>query len=469
MDVQKIADSFETMTCIMSVEKLPGGGYGTIRIEAGNEAYVKSIEDFSQVSASSMLKNTFIPGSEYEKYIPKNPGFENMCFRSAVQKKPIHTYIKPDVFEFWINVTMMPLASDDPNKGYCTYSQELTTAADVEMLADVSAKTSADVLRICLKLSGAKDFTKTMNEVIYDLRMLCHAKHCIILLTDEITRSCSVLCESLDTNSDLKPMAHYINKEFYDLTLTWEDMIEDKSCLIINNEQDMDIIKQVNPAWYESLKGANVRSLVLFPLIYNRKLFGYIWATNCDTSKTPRIREVLELTCFVLASEIASQQMIKRLEQLSVLDMLTGVKNRNAMNNRVDEFVRGEVPKKPFGVIFADINGLKVMNDRYGHAMGDMVLKSAADVMCEIFPRAEIYRAGGDEFMAILLGVGESELEECAEKLRGSTDECCVVSISVGTCYDKDGADIIKAMRTADQRMYAEKKRHYSKFPELRR
>lgn len=459
MDHQKVADSLAGMTCIISVEK-KDGGYGTIRIEAGNDAYIRSIEDATQVSSASMLKNKFIPGSEYEKYIPKDVNFEEMCFRCAVQKRQVHKYIKPDVYPFWINVTMMPLVSDDPTKGYCTYTQEISTDADLELMSDLSAKTSADVLKICLKLRGAKDFGKTMNEVIGDLRELCFAQLCCILLTDDEKRSCEVLCESKDPGSSLRPMSYYVNDSFYGLTRSWEPMIEESSCLIIRNEQDMEIIRKCNPAWYESLTGADVTSLVLFPLIFSNTLLGYIWATNCDTSKTTSIKEVLELTSFVLASEIAGQQIIKRLRDVSVLDLLTGVFNRNAMNNRVDELIKSGAGK-PIGVIFSDINGLKAVNDRDGHAAGDLLIKSAASVLREILPDAELYRAGGDEFMALMVGVTEKELNNFAEKLRRSTDGSCGVSIAVGAYHDPTGTGIITAMRTADKRMYEDKKNHY--------
>ena len=54
------------------------------------------------------------------------------------------------------------------------------------------------------------------------------------------------------------------------------------TCLIVKNEQDMQIIKERNPEWYESLSSFNVESMVLFPLKDNGNILGYIWATNFD-------------------------------------------------------------------------------------------------------------------------------------------------------------------------------------------
>ena len=71
MNFQEFVDKIEPMTCIISVEKLADGSYGNIRLAAGNKAYIDSIENPQHMSSSSMLHNKFIPGSPYEKYIPK--------------------------------------------------------------------------------------------------------------------------------------------------------------------------------------------------------------------------------------------------------------------------------------------------------------------------------------------------------------------------------------------------------------
>ena len=69
MDFQKFVDGFHPMTCVMSVEKLPEGKWGKIRIVAGNKAYVDSIENMPD--APQALSNKFIPNSEYTNYITK--------------------------------------------------------------------------------------------------------------------------------------------------------------------------------------------------------------------------------------------------------------------------------------------------------------------------------------------------------------------------------------------------------------
>ena len=87
-----------------------------------------------------------------------------------------------------------------------------------------------------------------------------------------------------------------------------------------------------------------------------------------------QIKETLELTSFLIAAVIANHQLVSGLEVKSTIDGLTQVSNRNAMNNRVDKLVSGETkhPEK-MGVAFADLNGLKTVNDdqydEYGTTM----------------------------------------------------------------------------------------------------
>ena len=87
-DFQKVADSFAAMTCIMSVEKLPDGGCGELRIVTGNKAYIDSIEH--PMPGVVMLKKEFVPNSLYTTYMSRDLNFEDFCYRCAVKKQHLH-------------------------------------------------------------------------------------------------------------------------------------------------------------------------------------------------------------------------------------------------------------------------------------------------------------------------------------------------------------------------------------------
>jgi diguanylate cyclase (GGDEF)-like protein len=165
---------------------------------------------------------------------------------------------------------------------------------------------------------------------------------------------------------------------------------------------------------------------------------------------------------FFIAFEVASYKRVQRLEFLSNEDLLTGVNNRNAMNNRVLQFVSGEVNYRTISVVFADLNGLKPINDNEGHNAGDALLKSAAEILKQTFSDCEIYRAGGDEFVVVAIDVPKESLEARVETLRKKSKVKGNVSFAIGFYHDENGGDVRKAMREADALMYEDKKTHYS-------
>ena len=468
MDFQAIADSFSTMTCIISVEKKKNGSYGEIRIVAGNKPYIQSIEGMPDVP--QMLSNKFIPNQLYQTYIPKDMNFEDFCYRSAILKQPLLSYVHPDRYDFWFNLFFMPLESDDDKLGYCAYSQEITREANTGKMTQTSYETASDVLKTCLKLRGTTDFRKTMGDVVYDIREICKAQFCCIMLIDYITCKCSLLAESMAGHPSFKTRENWLDSNFFKLVNSWTETIGGSNCLIAKNEKDMLVIKQKNKKWYDSLKKNTVNSIVLFPLRANDELLGYMWVTNFDTENAVRIKETLELTTFFLASEISNYQLFEKFRILSSIDMLTGVLNRNEMNNRVDYLsMNKQAKKKNIGIVFADLNGLKQTNDKLGHEAGDRLLKDAADILRHVFPNEEIYRAGGDEFMVMELGITEAHFEKKIKELRQLVEADKKVSFAIGASYNTDSRKICDTMKIADSLMYEDKKLYYKNHPEKKR
>ncbi len=100
---------------------------------------------------------------------------------------------------------------------------------------------------------------------------------------------------------------------------------------------------------------------------------------------------MLELSTFFIASEIANYQLMRQLEYLSTVDMLTGCKNRNAMNNAINDITTGKtVMPERYAVIFADLNGLKHINDEKGHSVGDKLLRTASAFLCQKFCECDV-------------------------------------------------------------------------------
>ena len=468
MDFQKFVDTFTTATCIISVEKLPDNDYGEIRIVTGNKAYVDSIEQVGE--GPRLMLNKFIPNSEYQKYFPKDLNFEDFCYKSAILKQPQHSYVHPDRYDFWFDLFSLPLESDDEKLAYCTYTQVVSHKPNTEKMSNLSYDTSSDVLSACLKLKSSDDFNTAVKDLVKRLREICDSQYCCIMLMNIQDRTCHLLGESFSEDEEFNENDDWMDGHFFDVAETWEDLIGGSNCLIIKNKADWDYVQERNKPWCDELIYTGVKTMVLFPLRKNGNLLGYIWSTNFTPENAGRIKEILELSSLFISSEISNHLLFDRLKVLSTIDSLTGVMNRNEMNNRVDEIAGNvELSDKSVGIIFIDLNGLKRTNDERGHLAGDILLKEAASILKNLFGQDEIYRAGGDEFMVLSFGTTEEALNKKIAELRKLVELSDTASFAIGSFFDPNSNNILSAMTKADKRMYDDKELYYAEHPEKKR
>jgi len=161
--------------------------------------------------------------------------------------------------------------------------------------------------------------------------------------------------------------------------------------------------------------------------------------------------------------------LTSRIEALShEQDILTGTYTRSKFFADMKGLI--DTSKKlslPLWVLYIDLNNFKFINDHFGHAMGDRVLRSIAfEIKNIIAGYGNLYRVGGDEFVGIIIGLDEIKAHELARRIEMVTEQapCGVyVNASVGVSqYDmnekSDLESIEKILRDADALMYNKKK-----------
>jgi diguanylate cyclase (GGDEF)-like protein/PAS domain S-box-containing protein len=167
-----------------------------------------------------------------------------------------------------------------------------------------------------------------------------------------------------------------------------------------------------------------------------------------------------------LVRDISKEEEARqRIEFMALHDALTGLPNRASFNNFLAAMVLG---KKPFTVMFIDIDGFKPVNDTFGHDVGDMVLINIAQRLTEALPEnAFISRLGGDEFVVILSDVGEPNVAEkyglsILDALRLPmicSGNDCKVGASIGVAlFPNSGSSQESIMNAADNAMYRAKR-----------
>lgn len=460
MDYKNLLESFQGVASILAVDLKVESGDSRYKVVDGNEAYkrtvVKSLDEFEQ-------------NVPYTRYIMKATNFENLLEAVASSGKPLHTYFDIELYNAWMEVFYLPLKSDDPDRKLILFTYEMNQKANVEKLTDITPETATNVIQTCLRLRETDDFKESMQEVVKDIRRQCGSERCSILLTDYEKRDYRLLCEDYNHDDPAQmPMEYYLTEEFYAVIETWPRLINKSNCFIITSERDMENASMIVPEWIKSLRGAGLSSLVIYPLRSDNKTIGYIWAGNFALEKTQMIKETLGLTAFILSAEIANDQNVKKMKIMSSTDLLTGVFNRNAMNNRISYDVSGENEIiKPFGVFFIDVNGLKTINDKQGHLAGDNLLKDVATTLKELkSDKAEIYRVGGDEFLIITPETTREDFDSLKDQLFESCERPGRAHFAIGACHSTEYDDVRRAMQIADARMYEVKEEYYSRHPE---
>ena len=168
MDYKSVVDAFSSMACIVSVEKNLTGSKRAFRIVTGNDAYIYSVEH--PTPNMRMFRDKFVPDLEYTEYLVRDLNFEEYCYRSAVEKKCLHSYVFLDRMQVWFNMSFIPLESDDDELGYCIYLMEVSSEASAEKMSNISGDIASSVLATCIRLRGTNDFRSTMTDVIRGIR-----------------------------------------------------------------------------------------------------------------------------------------------------------------------------------------------------------------------------------------------------------------------------------------------------------
>ncbi len=464
MDYQKIADSFISPACILSVEK-KDDGYGEIRFVAGNKVFADMIREVyvqKNPDLSYMGGGAFFAGALYTDFIPHNRNFEDVCYRTAIKKNEIHTGAHIGDGRIWIDIYSMPLNCEDEEHGYCVQVLSPGESGDTLPNKYISATTSNDVLNTCIKLHKANNLKEAIGNVIYEIRRICKSAGCTVLLINREAQDYSILATDYNPDSNIKRVTEFNN--FYSIADSWEKMLETEGeCVIIKDEKDMDYFSKVNHPWYLTLVEAHVNTVVLFPLRQGNELLGFIWVTNFNGEDALRIRETLELTTFFISSHIARYNIIQRLQHMSYTETLTGLPNRFASRERISKLIEnGET----FTAVAIDLNNFKSINDTLGFDAGNQVLVEIAkrwDALSEGAPEQSdcfLSRTSGDEFVLLIRNYKNQEdllntIDKYVNALRENlTVDGCDLHVSASFGYaeyptDADSADSLLSRANA--------------------
>lgn len=169
-----------------------------------------------------------------------------------------------------------------------------------------------------------------------------------------------------------------------------------------------------------------------------------------------------------ISHQAANELKLIELERLALLDHLTQLANRTYVEREIHgKFEEMKRFDQPFGCLFMDIDHFKSVNDRFGHDMGDAVLKFIAQTLIANARPFDIYgRWGGEEFVGIIRCIGEKDLARLGNRLRALIEtsylvhgeERISVTMSIGATMFRAADTPESLIRRADELLYRSKR-----------
>ena len=211
-----------------------------------------------------------------------------------------------------------------------------------------------------------------------------------------------------------------------------------------------------NSPAYKILSSQGIDSLIAAPLIKDGQITGFLGVD--DPKKNINDLTLIKTLTYFIMNDVDKEKLLNTLNKMSYYDALTDLGNRNHYINVVEHF--NENPPENIGTVYIDVNGLKLINDSYGHDYGDILLKQTAELLKKVYDK-HIFRVGGDEFVALCPNIEKHEFEKSVSRLRHLLKKEEEINISIGAVWDKGKTELEKLIKNADNLMYLEKQSYY--------
>jgi len=222
------------------------------------------------------------------------------------------------------------------------------------------------------------------------------------------------------------------------------------------------------------------RRMYFIPLHFRERCLGYFVIVNSDF---PLVSSMFHSWAINISNTLENfrkllclDEMVQELDKLYAIDSLTGIYNRNGFKRIADTvFEQCIAQKRSVMIMFCDMDGLKAINDTYGHKEGDHAIRSIAAILQECCVKGETpCRFGGDEFFIFGADYTEEDAELLRNRIQEGIDICnrnsgrpYQLGLSMGACITVPPKDctIFQLITLADKKMYEEKKkRNPSKY-----
>ena len=343
------------------------------------------------------------------------------------------------------------------------------------MELNIANKRMLTLQHILDMMNSAKPLQSVLETIVNSIQGELGYMHCNILqkFEDENGEYLMVIAQSNDASikrvSKMIKIPIQTRKLRYDHNSIYAETLKEKKIL-----QTTDLggtLKSVAPDVPENIideimAGSLSKSIITVPLYSRNKHFG--WFNVFSERKELTDGEVTFLTMFAQQIEMAITiaDLFEAVKEQAITDGLTGLYNRRYF----EEYLKKEVKRslrqqQPISIIGIDLDFLKQINDKFGHAYGDLAIKTVADILKKNARSIDTAaRMGGEEFNVILPGIEADGAMVAAERIRKAIEETELdtighVTASIGVATFLEHSDNIEEiLELTDQAMYQSKR-----------
>ncbi len=229
----------------------------------------------------------------------------------------------------------------------------------------------------------------------------------------------------------------------------WLDTFRRGECILI---EDIEEIREGHSSIYAILKPQDISSLVVIPIFICGELSGFLGFDNLKTISKKEMIPTMMVASDIFSCILKVIQLADRVEYLTFHDELTKQRSRRAL---FDDYEKLENPES-FGIVYLDITNLRKVNTDMGLAVGDELIIRCGEVLSAFFYNYKTYRVAGDEFVVLLPNIQK----ETFDNLLINFDQILLesdLSVSLGTAFIDDCADIAELVAMAERNMSSKK------------
>ena len=324
------------------------------------------------------------------------------------------------------------------------------------------------------ELTQRLNFFKELIEELIKLQELNEICDFIGKEIGSIFKKLDVFMLYIIEDDKLKLVSSYKKKSYHSIKNKQGDILD---YWVLRHNQDLlieDIAKDFRFDLEKiiSIKERVVNSLIISPMSLGQKIIGLLRIESCERRRFNfEDLRMLSVVAGLASAVIDRAKIFTRVQELAIRDGMTGLYLRNYFNERLKEEInRALRSQTQIGLILADVDFFKNLNDEYGHVVGDLVLKKFSDILREVIGDAGnmICRFGGEEFIAFLVSSSKQQAKKVAENLRKKIEENplsfrrkkIIFTVSIGvSSFPEDAKFLEDLIKKADDAMYEAKRR----------